>query len=481
MTTSPPVETPELPPTDGAADDAPSARIMAWVQSDPQLAGQCAAAVDVLEVAARLETHGVSSRVAVDTFGYPDVFAAAEAVYAELPFAVTEPPAPDVPPMGAPMDLLRGALYALPALFLPVVVVGFDLHPAWWVLPIGLTVAWGIGQAFATCAWALLARKDQRSDAFMACASIVVSAALCLGASAVAWWALGGNTASALLAVGIAVYLAASGILLFQEAERVLAVCMVPAAVGSFFSLGLLPVSVSHRTAAWCVTSTVALSVVAANRYLFSARWRRPVLGRTDRIRAAKFLAYGTGSGLLLSAFIAFSGDLDGTGRALIIAGWPLLLTLGLMEWQLRSFRSRASTALVSSVTLGRFAHRVRSAFLRSVGLYVLALGLLSAVGIAVGSSRHAAYVPLLIGTVGALGVCFFLALLLASAGRINLVLACWAATFGLLAVELVAIGVLRGHVTPLAGLVALLAATASSIVLLSVVSSRALISPLSY
>ena len=53
------------------------------------------------------------------------------------------------------MDLLRGALYALPALFLPIVVAGFGLRLSWWVLPIGLTVAWGTSQAVASCAWTM--------------------------------------------------------------------------------------------------------------------------------------------------------------------------------------------------------------------------------------------------------------------------------------------------------------------------------------
>ena len=470
----PPVRSPE------PSDEDARVGIVAWVRRDPQLATQCAAAVDALEVAARLETHGVSSRVAIDSFGYPDVFTAAEVVYASLPFVRTEPPTP-AQPMGGPADLLRGALYALPALFLPVVVRGFALHVSWWALPVGLTVAWAMGQACVTLAWALRGRKDQRSDALLAFASIVGSAAVCLACTAVACVTLGGNETSVLLATGITVYIAASGLLLFHQLEWLLVVCMLPAAVGSLLALGVVPPTVTHRAAAWSVVATVVLVVVVANRHLLSRRWRRPVFSPADRKRSVRFLGYGLGCGLLISVFIGFTGELDGSGGALVIAVWPMLLTLGLMEWQLRSFRSRATSALTTSSSLDDFRRRVPRVFLRSVGLYVAALAVLSATGMVIGDRRHGTSVPLLFGTVGALGVSFFLALLLASSGRVDLVLVCWAVTFAVLAGALSIAFVRAGHVGPTAGLADLLTATVASIILLSVLSSRVLTSPLSY
>ncbi len=461
--------------------DRPYADITAWVLRDPQLAAQCSAAVDALEVAARLETHGVSSRVAIDSFGYPDVFTAAEAVYASLPFVDVDPPTSTSVVMGGPVDLLRGALYALPALFLPVVVTGFALHVRWWVLPVGLTVAWGAGQASATVAWSLRGRGDERSDSLVAFTSVMACALLCLGCAVLAVRLLGGNETSTVLAVAIAAYIAASGMLVFQRAEWMLAVCMVPAVVGSVLALGLLPVSITHRAASWCVVATAALVVVVANRHLLARRWRRPTLVRADRARAVRFFAYGLGCGLFISVFIGFAAQLDGSGGALVIAVCPLLATLGLMEWQLRSFRSRATSALATSPDLRRFGGRVRSAFVRSVGLYVVTLALLSVAGVEIGYARDASYVPILLACVGALGIAFFLALLLATSGRVDLVLASWAASFTVLAGLLSAAYVDHRHIAPLTGLDALLAASGTAILLLSLLSSRVLISPLSY
>ncbi|HEY4946850.1 MAG TPA: hypothetical protein VII19_03055 [Acidimicrobiales bacterium] len=452
-----------------------------WVLGDPQLAVTCSAAVDPLEIAARLETHGLSSRVAVDSFGYPDVFTAANVVYAYLPFEDVEAPARSAEPMGGPLDLLRGALYALPALFFPVVVNGFSVHPQWWVLPVGLTVAWAISQAVAAIAWALRGRGDERSDSLLALGSVLVNAAVCLGCAVLAWRELGGNEASVVVAVGVAVYIGAAGMLLFQRAEWMLAICMLPAAVGSLSAVGLLPITISHRAAAWTVVATTALVVAIANRHLLSRHWRRPALHRADRERAAQYFLYGLGCGLLTSVFIGFADEINGSGGALVIAVWPLLLTLGLMEWQLRSFRSRATAAMATSPDLTCFGHRIRAAFRRSMGTYVAALAGLSVVGVVIGSARHASMVPLLLAAVGALGVSFFLALLLGTTGRISLVLACWGATFAILGATLAATEVVRGHITPSAGFTALLVSTGASIVIMAALSRRVLMSPLSY
>ena len=64
----------------------PGGGIFDWINADPELLAACAAAVDPLEIAARLETHGMSRQVAVESFGFPDVFSAARFVYETLPF-----------------------------------------------------------------------------------------------------------------------------------------------------------------------------------------------------------------------------------------------------------------------------------------------------------------------------------------------------------------------------------------------------------
>lgn len=219
--------------------------LLHWVVSDPRLAEACAAAVDPLEVAARLETFGLSSRVAEDMFGYRDVFSAAHAVYTSVPFEDTEPPPRAPEPMGRPLDLLRGALYAIPAVFFTVVVDGFGVPTRWWVLLVGLTIAWGISQAVAVVGWALRGRGDERSDSLLACTSILVTAALCFGVALAVRSRLGGTHACVFVAVALGTYIAASGVLLFHRAEWLLGLSLVPAIVGSILGQGII----SHRAA----------------------------------------------------------------------------------------------------------------------------------------------------------------------------------------------------------------------------------------
>jgi hypothetical protein len=360
-------------------------------------------------------------------------------------------------------------------------VVGFGLHLRWWVLPISLTVAWGTSQGAANGAWTLLGRKDSRSDAWVALMLSLVTGLLCLGLALAADGLAGASESSTATVAAIGLYVAASGALVFQRSERLLALCMVPAAVGSLLSYGRVPFGISRSAAAWCVVATAVLVVLAANRYVVTRRWHRPRLVGAEWAQAGKFLAYGTSCGLLLSALIGFAGGIHGSARALSVAVWPLLLTLGLMEWQLRSFRNRATTALSMSHDLEDFAHRVGGAFLRSITIYVGGLAALSLGCVVIGRLDDAPSVPLLLVAVGALGIAFFMALLLTCSGRISMVLRCWLVTFAVLAGALVSFWQLAGHVTALDGLLSVLIATASAIVLFVTSARPVLVSPFSY
>ncbi len=470
--------------TDGPVrqdDVGDESALMSWMEGDPQLMAICTAAVDPLEIAARLETYGMSTRVATDTFGFPDVFAAARAVYRQLPFRQGESPTPARQPMGGPIDLLRGALYAVPALLFTVAVTGFSIVPRWWVLPVGLTTAWATSQLVAVVAWTLRGRQDDRSDALLALGSIVVTVVVALGFALAVRRLLGGGMSNVVVAVALAAYIAASGVLLFHRAEWLLALCMLPAAVGSLLALGFAGPTLSHRQASWTVVATGALVAVVANRYVFRRRWHWPSLLSADRRRAGLFLVYGLGCGLLTSVFIGFASEANGTGGALVIAVWPLLLTLGLMEWHLRSFQSRAAGAMRRSSELRQFGRRVRLALLRSVGTYVAVLALFSVAGVEIADARHAVMVPLLLAAVGTLGVLFFLALLVESAGHIKMVLAIWGATFAVLGTILAVNRPAHGHITAATGITALLCATGMAVVVLAVLACRVLTSPLIY
>ncbi len=101
---------------------------------------------------------GLSSQIVVtDSFGYGNVFDLAQAVYDRVPFRAAQPAAPQRPLRGRLSDLLRGLLYAVPALLFSGTMTGllFFIDVAWWALPVALVTGWGVAQATAALGWSL--------------------------------------------------------------------------------------------------------------------------------------------------------------------------------------------------------------------------------------------------------------------------------------------------------------------------------------
>lgn len=460
------------PPGSGNADE-----LIAWVLNDARLSKLCATAVDPMEVAARLETFGLSARVVRSKFGFPEVFTAAQVVFDAIPFEDQLPDVRQEARMGRPFDLLRGALYAIPAVFFSLVIITFRLSTHWWLLPAGLTVSWGTTQAFTVLGWSLRDRDDHRSDALLATSVIVATALACLLAAVVLAASLGGTLACVVVTVSLGAYIAASSVLVFHEAEQLLLICLVPALLGSSLALGVI----STHVAIWFIVASGALVVAAAVGSTSTQHWQAPRFSVSTWKRSGKFLAYGLGCGLMTSAVIGFATRGTQASGSVEIAAGPLLVTLGLMEWQIRSLRCRIQQALQTSPDVVRFGHRSRNAVARSITTYVSTLLATSVVALLIAWLRHLANPTLLITTIDIIGVCFFLALILIGAGLVNRVLVAWSAALIAFVSSVSLLRALTGHLTPDDGVVAVLGSAAVAIVALSVLARGALTSPLTY
>jgi hypothetical protein len=95
--------------------------------------------------------------------------------------------------------------------------------------------------------------------------------------------------------------------------------------------------------------------------------------------------------------------------------------------------------------------------------------------------ARHQTMAPLLILTVDAIGISFFLALILVSAGLINRVLISWLVAFVAMTITLVSEWSATGHVAAAFGIVAVLISSLAAIASLSLLSRRVLLSPLNF
>jgi hypothetical protein len=104
----------------------------------------------------------------------------------------------------------------------------------------------------------------------------------------------------------------------------------------------------------------------------------------------------------------------------------PLLLTLGLMEWRLRTFRSDVETLARALEAVEDFAGNAVRIFLRGFAVYVGGL-LFAVAGVVAGLRLTDSAIPvaLLVAEV-ALGALYYIDLTLTSIGRLDVVMRAW-------------------------------------------------------
>jgi len=226
--------------------------LLDWVLRDPRLVEYCASAVDQFEVAARLETFGLSARVVRTSFGFSDVFAAAAVVFESILIWTCGRKRSRDPRWATPRTscAVRSTPYRRSSCRSSSSV--FTSAPFGGCSRSVSTVRLGTTQAFTVLSWSLRDRKDHRSDAVLAASSIVFTAVASLVVSLVVRALLGGSATSVELAVALSVYIAASSILIFHAAERLLLLCLAPGFIGSVLSLD----TISDKDATWWILAS---------------------------------------------------------------------------------------------------------------------------------------------------------------------------------------------------------------------------------
>ncbi|MGA3221289.1 MAG: hypothetical protein ABSE77_19805, partial [Acidimicrobiales bacterium] len=112
----------------------------------PLLVEVVTAAVDPLEIAACLETCGLSNAVVKKRFGYNDVFGLAQHLYRTSDFRAA--PATDRRKTrpGGLADLGRGIVFATPTLMFAGSAIALRSWLSWWTVPLALMCGWAFGQ-----------------------------------------------------------------------------------------------------------------------------------------------------------------------------------------------------------------------------------------------------------------------------------------------------------------------------------------------
>ncbi|GGX84673.1 hypothetical protein [Streptomyces fructofermentans] len=317
-----------------------------------ELADRVGPAVHPYEVAALLESEGLTGEVIQERYGHPDLFSLASALYERVPRTYPEPAPPPDP--WRPDHLrcaLRGALFALPGL-------AYLLTGRLWhaerdtdVLIAAGLASWAWGQALGHRAF--LRMTTGRREAGR---TLLKGAPLGAVVATAAGSLFAGSATAAGVAAAQSVYLAAAGVLLVLAGERLLLAALVPVIAGAAAlpwwepgtalraALPLLSLAGAVAAAAWMLRSALAASPVPGGA-------RPPVL------RSLPYGLFGLAAGVLVLV----------EGHRHPYAVIVLTVSMGPAEWLLYKYRGMSVAALRAVTTPAAF-------LLRSAGVLALCL-----------------------------------------------------------------------------------------------------------
>jgi hypothetical protein len=397
----------------------------------------CSTAVDPYQIAAMLESDGLNDRIALEEYGFKDVFELADALYKRVPGRPLS--AMDTlkrsPASRAWLEVSKGLLFGLPGLLYPAVYALFGI----WSTTLGLTFAaiagWGWSQLMSHIAHRMINRGNAGGAARLllglAGLGVLGTVGLMLIASQ---FIVGGDFASAIkiAAVQMAYQTAASIVFVFER-ELWLFWAVLPGILINICYLVLGADAISPVIAAVAGCGSVVLALMAA--YLCAVRagtWQKKTkkgmaLRLSDVMEAVPFVFYGAGC----AAFIAFDTlqfwivrpDFAPPALGFVIV--PVVLSMGVLEWQLRRFRERGVELLARTQAPQVFSTQIRNAFLQALSSYALILVGLSLMAwvLTVSLGLDPLQTLMLLAANCALGVGFFAAFLLIGQNRIMVVL----------------------------------------------------------
>ncbi|WP_327356639.1 hypothetical protein [Streptomyces sp. NBC_01304] len=355
------------------------------------------AAVHPDEIAALLESDGLTDEQIRLRFGRDDSFSLAEDLYARVERAFPEPErAPDPWRTGLLGCLLRGLVFALPGL---AYVLGAPLlatAPGPWGLPAGTVpllagalVGWSWNQGVAHRAYTWLGLGDRAAAGRALLLGAPVGAGL--GALVSLAASRSGDLPAVLFATGQAIYLGAATVLLVLGRERALLYALLPMTAGAVLALGA-------DLAGWV---RVGLLVGSLGAVVVLAARELPATPASRRAASAPSTATPTSVGSWITASIPYAvfglatgalvlhaalGEVFTEGAAAAIAApaaVALTISMGPAEWLLYRFRSQSLTGLRRTGTPGAFWRSTTGTLVQCLTAYVLILGLLYAAGTA--------------------------------------------------------------------------------------------------
>ncbi len=346
----------------------------------------CRQACDPLEIAAVLESAGLTDSQARSRYRSAGVFEVAEQLWQQVPWRPAHPqPRADRWAMPLWRSQLRGILYAVPAVIAAVIPARLTGGLDYTLLAVATAAAIAATQALSMIGHLLAGRGQTRALAQLTTGAL--AGALAATGLAAAACALAGAPVTPVLAPGgQLLFVVAATLLLVGEHDRLLLALVTPGLAVIGLELGgVLPAPADLVAAGATVLAT------ATGAWLRVGRGRdgealRSAVGRVELSHSGVAALYGLGlSALVTYAVIgAAAGRVPGPGGWLLVASLPLTATIGISEYLLHRARSRCLTALASTGALaGGFTASAHRQLRAMVGAHALAVGLVAAAVVA--------------------------------------------------------------------------------------------------
>lgn len=386
----------------------------------------CTTAVTAHQIAALLEAEGLNDRIVQERYARSGVFSLAVDLYSRVPLRRSGnlPAETDRNEVGAQRSTLalvmRGPIYLVPVLFFIAAGELLQRERMLWAGLLALLFAWAWNQGFGALVHRLIGRGNVPG------AHRLSRLSLAAGTTLIPFtvWAVSvkefGDGSVVLFAAGQTAYLIAAATLLTFGKDRLLILMLFPG-VAVVLTSFVIP-SVPDRAVVAATITTLSLVVLAM--FWISKDGNRSRVPRMTRIDVS-IIGFHAVLGAVWAMLIGLAGfsiiGTSGVVGMVSLAAAPMVLTMGVAEWQLLQLRRNIRTLLITTEDPEEFARRARIGFARSTAIFsstLIVVAVLISLGAYLSGAIAGPGVMLAFGFVW-LGTAFFAGLALVSMGRI--------------------------------------------------------------
>jgi hypothetical protein len=404
-----------------------------------------ARAVDALQVAAALESAGVTDHTARARYGFADVFALAEVVHQRVPpapEAVAHPRSRGWGTVSGWRDIGHGAMYLIAVPLFPPAMAALGRSASITALVLTAATGWVLSGVSSWLAHRLIgdgqAGLAGRLLGWTTLVAIPLGAAV--GASVVAVTDAGPGLVA--LTAGAMAYQLAVTVLVIHGHEALVFAAMTPGVAAGVAYLVAGPPLLSLAISAGLGSVTVAVGLALyeafgrARREAFGG-FRREASGRVPqpasgdrpgpvgltgalRQHRRRILTVLVFSALSAAFFLHPQARHLATRLDIALATLPLIAGMGVVEWRARRFADQARIVLTRVTHPRQFAVRIWLVVLGGLGICLAVVGALAAVvlGLLTVTGRGSAPAAVMATTGVLLAGAYYLGFLLANQGR---------------------------------------------------------------